>query len=61
MMVRKEDDLAIQFAAERRRRENAAKAEMDARRAEMPRLMREARREPVALLQRLWRAVRGVR
>lgn len=54
-----EDDLAISLAAERRQHEAAEQAEEDARRAELPRLMRHANGEAKHLGKSLWRRIFG--
>jgi hypothetical protein len=43
--MEREDELAIELAAERRRAEEAERRELDARRAELPRALREDARE----------------
>lgn len=53
----RDDELAIELAAERRRHEARERAEFDARRAELPRTFAAARREQMDMLRALWRTV----
>ena len=55
--MNRDDDLAIELAAERRRHDVREQARIDAARAELPRTFAAARKEPEALLRRLWRII----
>jgi hypothetical protein len=55
--MEREDDLAIELAAEKRRAEQAERRELDARRAELPRALREDARERWRWLKALGRRV----
>ena len=61
----RDDELAIELAAEKRRAEEAEQRELDARRAELPRALREDARERwrwfKALGRRVLRRVNNVR